>query len=331
MSEPLLEVSELAVSIGDREIISAADFELARGECLGLVGETGSGKSVTCRALTGLLPRIGGRVTRGRLTFDGLDLAALGDRAWRDLRGRRIGFIPQSSLSGLDPVMTVGKQLIETVGLLRHDADKREDALELLEQVQMPHPRDAFDSYPHELSGGMRQRVMIALGIAGRPDILVADEPTTALDVTVQREILDLLAGLRERFRMALILVTHDLGVVSAVSDRVAIMYAGATVETGATSTVLEQPAHPYTRALLAARPGALGAGRRLSAIPGHPPDPREWPAGCRFAPRCPLAIAECVEAFPPVDVLDTGQHVRCIRAGVPPRLLAHDAEGRAG
>jgi len=316
VSEALLTVDGLAVTIGDREVISDVDFQLRRGECLGLVGETGSGKSVTCRALTGLLERIGGRVTRGRLIFDGADLASVPERRWRDLRGRRIGFIPQSSLSGLNPVMTVGRQLMETIGLLRGGADKRMEALELLEQVQMPHPRESFDSYPHELSGGMRQRVMIALGIAGRPDVLVADEPTTALDVTVQREILDLLSDLQEQSQMGLILVTHDLGVVSAVSDRVAIMYAGATVEAGATADVLEQPAHPYTRALLAARPSLLGVGHRLNAIPGHPPDPREWPPGCRFTPRCPLAVAECSASFPSVGVLEKGQRVRCIRSG---------------
>jgi oligopeptide/dipeptide ABC transporter ATP-binding protein len=315
VSETLLSVDGLAVAIGNLEIVSNVDFQLRRGECLGLVGETGSGKSVTCRALMGLLGRIGGRVTRGEVLFDGLDLASISERHWRSLRGRHIGFIPQSSLSGLDPVMTVGRQLVETIRHLRGGGGGRAAALELLEQVQMPHARDALDSYPHQLSGGMRQRVMIALGIAGRPDILVADEPTTALDVTVQREILDLLADLQAQSQMALILVTHDLGVVSAVSDQVAIMYAGATVEAGATTDVLERPAHPYTEALLAARPSLLGVGHRLSAIRGYPPDPREWPPGCRFAPRCPRAIPDCDARLPAVRVLETSQRVRCIRA----------------
>ena len=314
MEKPLLSVEGLAIAINGRTVVSDVDFELRRGECLGLVGETGSGKSVTCRAVIGLLDRIGGSVTRGALRFDGMDLRSIGERRWRTLRGRRIGFIPQSSLSGLDPVMTVGRQLMETLSVLRGEGSERRQAIELLEQVQMPRARQLIDAYPHELSGGMKQRVMIALAIAGQPDVLVADEPTTALDVTVQREILDLLTQLRIQSQMGLILVTHDLGVISAVSNRVVVMYAGATVETGTTSNVLERPLHPYTQALLAARPSLIAAGTRLNAVPGHPPDPRHWPGGCRFAPRCPVEMPECREAFPSIRVPASGHGVRCVR-----------------
>ncbi len=319
MSEPLLTVEGLAIAINGRTVVSDADFELRRGECLGLVGETGSGKSVTCRAIVGLLDRIGGHATAGSLNFDGIDLRALGERGWRALRGRRIGFIPQSSLSGLDPVMTIGRQLMETLSVLRGDGDERQQAVELLERVQMPRVHQQLDAYPHELSGGMKQRVMIALAIAGQPDVLVADEPTTALDVTVQREILDLLTELRIQSKMALVLVTHDLGVVSAVSNHVAVMYAGATVERGATGDVIEHPVHPYTQALVAARPSLIAAGTRLNAVPGHPPDPHDWPDGCRFAPRCPVAIDECRAAFPSIRTLAPDRRIRCVRVGDAP------------
>ena len=326
MTEPLLSVEGLAIVIGDREVVSNVQFELGAGECLGLVGETGSGKSVTCRALTGMLGRIGGRVTRGDVRLAGLNLGTLDESGWRRLRGRRIGFIPQSSLSGLNPVITIGRQLVETVKHLRSSTNARADAIELLERVQMPHAREVFDFHPHELSGGMRQRVMIALGIAGAPEILVADEPTTALDVTVQREILDLLLELRQQSGMALILVSHDLGVVSAVSDQAAVMYAGITVEVGPTSEVVERPFHPYTRALLAARPVLAGTGRRLSAIGGHPPDPGDWAPGCRFAPRCPSVLAPCAAQVPSALPLVPGRRVSCIRAA---ELNSTALEGR--
>jgi oligopeptide/dipeptide ABC transporter ATP-binding protein len=326
MSQPLLKVEDLAVSIGGQEIVSNVAFEIGAGQCLGLVGETGSGKSMTCRVLIGMLPYIGGRVTRGRATFDGIDLTRLNERAWRDLRGRRIGFIPQSSLSGLDPLMTVGRQLTETIAQIGGEGSERAAAEELLDRVQMPHSRHVFDSYPHELSGGMRQRVMIALGISGNPDLLVADEPTTALDVTVQREILDLLADLRRQTQMTVLLITHDLGVVLTMTDSVAIMYAGQTVESGRSAEVLEHPAHPYTQALLAARPSVLATNGRLNSIAGAPPDPKNWPAGCRLAPRCPRCVAACVAAPPAVSVLEGGRSVRCIRSVGSSHLPVHTA-----
>ena len=267
------------------------------------------------------------RIVRGHVLFDSRDIVAIDERGWRELHGRHIGFIPQNSMSGLDPVMTIGHQLGETLRHLRGSRPKAPDVLALLAQVRMPHPREIYASYPHQLSGGMRQRVMIALAIAGQPELLVADEPTTALDVTVQREILDLMMDLQRQSRMGLVLVSHDLDVVARVSDQVAIMYSGATVEVGATSDVLTHPAHPYTRALLDSRPSVLGIGRRLYAIPGYPPDPRSWPPGCRFAPRCPLAVPECELRLPPAQMCSRGGYVRCVRAG---EIVPQKVEERA-
>jgi oligopeptide/dipeptide ABC transporter ATP-binding protein len=311
----LLEARSVAVSIGTREVLSRVEFSLDAGQCLGIVGETGSGKTMTTRLLTGTLDRIGGRVTRGEALFDGTDLAGLPRRGWRSLRGRRIALIPQGSLSSLDPVMTVGRQLAEAARELGCAEEPRRAALGLLEQVHMPRAGEVFSSYPHELSGGMRQRVMIALALAGGPTLLVADEPTTALDVTIQRQILTLLAELRREAGMSLVFVTHDLGVVELIADAVAVMYAGMTVEFGPTDRVLNDPAHPYTRALLAARP-AMAQRRRLVDIPGHAPSPREWTAGCRFAPRCQHADDRCRANLPVPAPIGGRRVAACVRVG---------------
>jgi oligopeptide/dipeptide ABC transporter ATP-binding protein len=312
---PLVQVDNVAISIGEREVISDLTLKIEPGKCLGLVGETGSGKSVTCRLLTGMLRLLSGRTTAGTASFDGIDLLSLTEREWRQIRGRRIGLIPQNSLSGLDPVMTVGRQLVETLRELRPDEDPRRQAAALLEQVQMPRAREVLRSYPHQLSGGMKQRVMIAFGIAGQPDLLVADEPTTALDATVQREILDLLTGLRAERSMSMIFVTHDLGVVSAISDTVSIMYAGTTIESGPTNEVIGRPRHPYTKALLDARPTLEGSDARLKAIPGIAPEPDSWPAGCRFAPRCTFAVARCNDQLPRLETSGFRRLTRCVRS----------------
>ena len=299
----------------------------SRGECVGLVGETGSGKSVTCRALTGMLRWLGARITRGRVLFGGRDIGAVDERCWRSLHGQHIGFIPQNSLSGLDPVMTIGAQLGETVRHLRGSRPKAPDVLALLAQVQMPHPREVYASYPHQLSGGMRQRVMIALAIAGQPELLVADEPTTALDVTVQREILDLMMDLQQRSRMGLVLVSHDLDVVARVSDQVAIMYAGATVEVGATTDVLAKPAHPSREpsSTPAHRCEASAAAfMQFRATPqtlatGHPVAASRrvarWPllnVKSRFRrPRCPGGAGTCVAFAPGRPWLKTSRNAQ--------------------
>jgi oligopeptide/dipeptide ABC transporter ATP-binding protein len=309
----MLDVRNLSVAINGSMLVTGVDFSVATGGCLGLVGETGSGKSLTCRALTGMLPRIGGEVTEGSIRLHDLDLTTLGSKEWQARRGRDIAYIPQNSMSGLDPLMRVGRQLAETIRAVTPGVEARGRALELLDQVRMPNAHQVYDLYPHELSGGMKQRVMIALAIAGRPRLLVADEPTTALDVTVQKEILTLLSALRRELQVTVVFVTHDLGVVAEISDSVAVMYAGSTVEFGPTDRILSEPDHPYTSALLRAHPAHATDDRRLAAIQGAPPEPRSWPAGCRFAPRCDYRVAACELAAPPLTVLDSERWSRCI------------------
>jgi oligopeptide/dipeptide ABC transporter ATP-binding protein len=305
-------MADLAVSIGEREVLTSVSLEVGQGEILGIAGETGCGKSITCRALTGTLGLIGGRITGGSLLYDDVDLRDLSEREWRRIRGRRIGFVPQSSLSGLDPLKRVGKQLIETIRHVDPCDDVRTRGFELLRQVALPEPEVVFRAYPHELSGGMRQRFMIALAIAGRPQVLVADEPTTALDVTIQKGILELLLTLSTETLMSVILVTHDLAVIEDFANRIAIMYAGTTVEAGTTEEVLARPAHPYTVALLAARPGSVPAGSRLQGISGTPPAPEEWISGCRFAPRCSFRQSDCELSRPELEVGPNGHAVSC-------------------
>ena len=310
-----LALDAVTAAIGDQEVLTDVDLSVRPGECVGVVGETGSGKTLTCRVVLGTLPRIGGSITGGTARFGELDLLALSGREWRATRGRRIALVPQASMSALDPVMTVGRQLTETIDELRGPERSAPVALELLERVQMPRPAEILRSHPHQLSGGMRQRVMIALAIAGNPELLIADEPTTALDVTVQRDILALLTSLRRETGMSMVFVSHDLGVVQEVADRVVVMYGGMTVEQGDTSTVLERPSHPYTRALLAARPSAARAGGRLADIPGVPPNPHDWPQGCRFHPRCGECRPQCVSVRPASRRVGSGSAVACARA----------------
>jgi oligopeptide/dipeptide ABC transporter ATP-binding protein len=295
----LVQIAGLGVQIGGNAVLSDVALEIRSRRVLGLVGETGSGKSLTCRALLGLLARIGGSVTAGTIRFDGVDLVDADAGVWSELRGHRIGFIPQASLNALDPVSTVGAQLQETIRVLDRGAAVRERAIELLKMVEMPDPERVLRLYPHQLSGGMRQRVMIALALVGRPSLLVADEPTTALDVTVQQAILEVLAGLRDSEGMSVLLVTHDLGVIADIADDIAVMYAGTVVERGATRDVLTDPKHPYTRALLGARPRMGERDRELATIPGQPATPGSWTPGCRFAPRCQHAQPVCTQSEP--------------------------------
>jgi ABC-type dipeptide/oligopeptide/nickel transport system ATPase component len=266
----LLAASDLSISIGEKHLVNGVSLNVRAGECVALVGESGSGKSLTCRALLGTLHRIGASMT-GALTIDGRDMSSATEHDWRTLRGKNVGFVPQASMAGLDPVMRVGQQLLETIRL--HDGpgtNLKVRALELLAQVEMPDPEKVYRSYPHQLSGGMRQRVMIALALAGRPKVLIADEPTTALDVTVERAILDLLSKLCREEQMGLLLVTHDLGVVRRSAQRVYVMRAGQLVEHGETAEVLARPTHPYTIALLAADPALVQPGQRLIGVAGE-------------------------------------------------------------
>jgi peptide/nickel transport system ATP-binding protein len=265
-TETLLSVRNLGVHLSGRDVIDDVNLEIGRGDSLALVGESGSGKTVTARVVTGLIGRIGGHVTSGEVIFDGVPLLQDSPQ-WTKLRGRRIAMVPQASLSSLDPVVRIGNQIAETVKVLDPGADVGRRSRELMDQVHMPRIEQVLKSYPHELSGGMRQRVMIALALAGRPDLVVADEPTTALDVTVQANILRLLRELREDTGMSLLMIAHDLAVVGIVSERVAVMRDGRILESGATADVLSRPTHPYTQALLAARPDASPTGRPLAVL----------------------------------------------------------------
>jgi len=296
-----LEVAGLSVAAGPRQILREVSFALAPGSCLGLVGETGAGKTMACRAVTGRLTRIGVRVLGGAVRYGGTDLLAQSPAQWRRLYGRRIGLVPQNSLGSLDPVMKVGRQVRETLRELDPGAPHEARAAELLDMVHLPRPRQVLSAYPHELSGGMRQRLMIALALAGRPDLLVADEPTSALDMTVQHGIVDLLAELRAATGMSVIFVTHDLSVIESIADQIAVMYAGTVVESGPAEQIMAAPRHPYTRALLAARPSRAQRGGRLAAIPGQPQPLLADLPGCQFAGRCPLASDQCRAQVPPL------------------------------
>jgi peptide/nickel transport system ATP-binding protein/oligopeptide transport system ATP-binding protein len=294
--------------------VDGISFAIDRGEVLGLVGESGCGKSMTALCIMRLVPSPG-RITAGRIVFDGTDLLTLPEPVMRSVRGARIGMIFQEPMTALNPVLTAGYQIAEA--LLVHQSISRrrawERAVELLGEVGIPEASSRARDYPHQLSGGMRQRVMIAMAIACEPDLLIADEPTTALDVTIQAEILDLLRGLRERRGMGLLLITHDLGVVAEQADRVAIMYAGRIVEEAATPELFAHPTHPYTRALLRSMP-TLGVHReRLETIPGNVPDITRRPSGCSFRDRCPLATPECAVAPPPLEPKRPGHTAACI------------------
>jgi oligopeptide/dipeptide ABC transporter ATP-binding protein len=309
---PLLAIEGLSISFGRRDTSPAAvrdvSLTVGRGEVVGLVGESGSGKSLTCRSVLRLLPA-GGHIREGSVTFEDRDVLALTPAELRDLRAHEVGMIFQDPFTSLNPTFRVGEQLSETlrvnVGLRRTQARQR--AIELLDRVEIDNPQRRYNAYPHELSGGMRQRVMIALAIAGRPKLLVADEPTTALDVTTQAQILTLLLQLRQEEDMAVLLVSHDFGVIAQVCDRVAVMYGGYVVEAGTVERVYAQPEHPYTRALLESIPDlqAAGTGRRRLGIPGQPPGPDEATTGCPFAPRCAMARPDCTTI--PMRLQDVG------------------------
>ncbi|MFJ4222833.1 dipeptide/oligopeptide/nickel ABC transporter permease/ATP-binding protein [Microbacterium sp. NPDC089695] len=317
-AEALLDVDDMRIEvIGDSGAVTIVDgvsFSLARGESLGLVGESGCGKSMTVSGLTRVLPP-GATLRAGRMTFDGQDLLSLSERRMQSVRGTGIAYISQEPISSLDPVYTAGQQIAEAVrvhrGVSRREA--KAIALELLAQVRLPDPAEVARKYPHELSGGMAQRIAIARALAGRPALLIADEPTTALDVTVQAEILDLMRELRETTGMAMIIVTHDWGVLADSCDRALVMYAGQVVERADIRALTRHPSHPYSAALLASDLSEAVPGERLRTIPGTVPPPTAWSSACRFAPRCAFATAACTDAPVPVVVLPSGQESRCI------------------
>jgi oligopeptide/dipeptide ABC transporter ATP-binding protein len=302
MAEPLLSVRNLQVdfALGERHAraVDGVSFDLAEGEVLAVVGESGCGKSVTALSIMRLVPQPPGRVT-GEAWFGGKDLLRLPEREMREIRGGQIAMVFQDPLSSLNPVMTIGYQVAEAIALHQKVPMKLawKRAVEMLDRVRLPDAEVRAHAYPHQISGGQRQRVMIAMAFACNPEVVIADEPTTALDVTVQRQVLDLMLELRRERRTSILLITHDLGVVAETADRVLVMYAGKGVETGTVYEIFDDPRHPYTRALLASVP-RLDAERseRLPAIPGQPPELLSMPPGCPFQPRCPLAHDRCVE-----------------------------------
>jgi oligopeptide/dipeptide ABC transporter ATP-binding protein len=318
---PLLEVDGLRVEFTvDRRQVCAVDdvsFAVDAGESLAIVGESGSGKSVTAMAVMGLVDAPG-RVTAGDVRLDGRSLVALSETEYEAVRGRELAMVFQDPMTSLNPVMRVGDQVAEAITvhrrLTKHAASTR--AVELLAAVGVADARSRGRDYPHQLSGGMRQRVMLAMAIANRPRVLIADEPTTALDVTTQAQIVEQLVDLQRRAGLALVLVTHDLGVVAGLADRVVVMYAGRVVEHGSADDVFHAPRHPYTRALLRAAP-RVGAGRgSLATIPGSPPAAGASPAGCPFHPRCPFAVDRCRVEVPALEPVGDGHEAACLRVG---------------
>jgi len=293
-SDPMLSVSDLSVGFDSYEgTIRAVDgvtFDVHPGETVCIVGESGAGKTVTCEALAGLGPD--GSQTAGSVRFDGIELQSAGSRRLQELRGDRIAYVFQHSQNSLDPVYTVGEQLMEVIGYHQEfpEERRRERAIDLLDRVDIANPAERLSDYPHELSGGMGQRVAVAMALAGDPDLLVADEPTADLDVTIQAQLLELFAELQAERDLAILYVTHDLGIVAGIADRVVVMYAGTVVERAPVAQLFKSPAHPYTQALLRSLPGA----GELKPIEGRHPEPSVYPDGCRFHPRCPHAVGDC-------------------------------------
>ena len=326
----LLDVAGLGIQLntsrGPAKAVREVSFALRRGETLGIVGESGCGKSITALALLGLLPD--GAAISGSIRLDGRELVGLPDAEYCKLRGNRISMIFQEPMTALNPMHTIGHQVAEP--LLRHTgcsaADARRQAIALLDRVGLPDAARRYDAYPHQFSGGQRQRVTIAMALACSPDVLIADEPTTALDVTIQRQILDLIADLVAERGMAMILISHDLGVIAENVQRMIVMYGGTVVESGTTDAVFSRMGHPYTQGLFRARP-RLGArkGTRLATIAGTVPELADLPAGCPFADRCALVIEPCRAALPPAIEIGADHKVRCIRTDV---ALARDPAG---
>jgi len=321
MTEPVFSVRDLRVSVRTRRglasIVNGVDLTVDPGRTLAVVGESGSGKSMTMLAATGLTPP--GVDVDGSVRLLGTDLRTMRDRQLRAFRGRHVGFVFQDPLSSLNPLMTVGRQIGEAYQLLqgRSRADARRRSIELLDQVGIPEPGQRADSYPHQFSGGMQQRVMIAMALACEPELIIADEATTALDVTIQAQVIDLVTQLQAKLGTSVIWITHDLSVVAGLADQVAVLYGGRIVEHAPVDELFERPVHPYTRALLAARP-RIGDRSPLAAIPGSPPSPLQPPPGCAFYPRCSVrADARCATELPPLAPVGPGHWARTFYADV--------------
>jgi oligopeptide transport system ATP-binding protein len=316
---PLLSVKDLEVTFStDDGIVRAVNglsFDIEPGKTLGIVGESGSGKSVTALSIMRLISMPPGRIEKGEIIFNGTDLLKVGEAQMRSIRGNKIAMIFQDPMTSLNPVLTIGDQIMETIMLHQHKsrADAYKRAIEMLELVRIPEPQKRIKSYPHQFSGGMRQRVMIAMALSCDPELLIADEPTTALDVTIQAQILDLMNDLQKRLNSAIIMITHDLGVVAEVCEKVLVMYAGNMVEYGTADQIFSDPKHPYTLGLLDSLPRLdEGGQRRLVPIEGQPPNLLRLPAGCTFAPRCPYVLPDHAIIPPPVIDFGGGHLARC-------------------
>ncbi|NLJ73573.1 MAG: ABC transporter ATP-binding protein [Firmicutes bacterium] len=318
MTQKLLSVRDLKTYFyTDDGVIPAVDgvsFDLDRGGTIGIVGESGCGKSVTSLSVMGLIPDPPGKIVGGEIIFEGQNLLELSEAEMRNIRGNDISMIFQEPMTSLNPVFTIGNQIMEAIILHQHldKAAAREKAIEMLHLVGIPSPDKRIDEYPHQLSGGMRQRVMIAMALSCNPKLLIADEPTTALDVTIQAQILDLMRELREELGTAIMMITHDLGVIAELVDKVAVMYTGKIVESADTYTIFGDPLHPYTIGLLGSIPKLEGTVDRLQTIPGTVPTPGSFPVGCGFHPRCPFAKDICVAKEPPAFEVKPGHHVAC-------------------
>jgi len=329
MADPVLSVRDLSVAIGSRRVVDEVTFDLASGEVLALVGESGCGKSMTALALLGLLPSAA-RLEGGVIGFEGQDLARLPEPAMRAIRGNRISMIFQEPMTSLNPVMTVGRQIAETVALHQHLPRRAafDRAIEMLTLVKIPETRRRAGEYPHQLSGGMRQRVMIAIAMACTPTLLIADEPTTALDVTIQAQILDLMLEMKGRTGAAVMLITHDLGVIAETAQRVVVMYAGRKVEEAPVKALFARPRHPYTRGLMTSIPRLNRAPEesvrpiRLTEIPGVVPSLIDTPGGCTFAPRCTYASEQCRVEYPPEVEAAPGHFVACWNSDTLPEMV---------
>ena len=320
MKTPLLEVRDLSVHFTtDEGVVRAVEhvsFEIFPGKILGIVGESGCGKSVTSLSILRLIPDPPGKIVGGEVLFEGKDLVKFEEKEMEKVRGNDISMIFQEPMTSLNPVFTIGDQIMEAILFHQgvHKAEARRKAIEMLGRVKIPDPGTRIDAYPHQLSGGMRQRAMIAMALSCQPKLLIADEPTTALDVTIQDEILKLLREIQSEMGMAVMLITHDLGVVADMADRVMVMYAGRVVEQGPIASILRQMRHPYTRGLVNSIPSLEERKKRLPTIPGQVPDAMALPVGCKFHPRCYLMIEECKKEEPPLFQVDEEHFSRCIR-----------------
>jgi oligopeptide/dipeptide ABC transporter ATP-binding protein len=318
---PLLSVSNLRTSFftsdGEVRAVDGVSFDIDDGKTLGLVGESGCGKSVTALSIVRLLPKSTGRIVGGQIQFAARDLASVPEQGMRRIRGNEISMIFQEPMTSLNPVMTVGDQIAETVRLHQGASrvEARNRAIEMLRLVKIADPQKRVGNYPHQFSGGQRQRVMIAMALACTPKLLIADEPTTALDVTIQAQILELIGELQGRLGMAVLLITHDLGVVAERADEVAVMYAGKIVESAKPEVIFSRPKHPYTIGLLDSLPSRRSGKQRLAAIPGMVPSPLDWPTGCRFRDRCVRADACCAAQPPPLIEMERHHRVACFMA----------------